>query len=143
MISRDGRQMDTKMARLRLEGRTVVGQDRLCPIACVDDEGYKFLTDPTSGISALRGSNSRADRFMFMERLLQTRRNSYEWDNVTALLTCTFSDWWTQEICLNVRHKPKEAEKKWIGTREVSFGSIAIPGIRTSTMKEQEGGTRI
>jgi hypothetical protein len=51
--------------KLNLEGKDFVIHGRLCRVAHVDGDGYKFLTDPESAIAALRGSNKRADLFMF------------------------------------------------------------------------------
>jgi hypothetical protein len=132
MISTDGQQMDTEIAELSLEGRDVVVQGRLCRVAHVDGDGYKFLTDPESAIDALRGSNTRADLFTFLQKLPQTSPRypyPFEWDNLAVLPISTFDHWWSQQIGFKARNKAKQAQKKGIVVREVPFDDALVHGI--------------
>src|SRR5882724_8074521 len=132
MISTDGQQMDTEIAELRLEGRDVVAQGRLCPVAHVDGEGYKFLANPESAIAALRSSNTRAGLFTFLQKLPETApqyRYPFEWDNLAVLPISTFDHWWSQQIGFKARNKAKQAEKKGIVVREVPFDDALVHGI--------------
>ena len=124
--------MTTEIAELSLEGRDVSVRGRLCRVAHVDGDGYKFLTDPETAIAALRGSNTRADLFTFLQKLPETSpRYTYpfEWDNLAVLPISTFEQWWSQQIGFKARNKAKQAEKKGIVVREVPFDDALINGI--------------
>ena len=124
--------MDMKKKKLRLESREVVVQGRFCRVAHVDGEGYKFLADPKSAISALRSSNMRADIFMFMQELPETSpryKYPFEWDNFAVLPISTFDQWWSKQIGFKARNKAKQAEKKGIVIEEVPFDDALVHGI--------------
>jgi len=124
--------MHMNIAKLRLENRDVVVQGRLCRVAHVDGEGYKFLADPESGIAVLRGSNARADVFTFLQELPETSpryRYPFEWDNLAVLPISTFDHWWSHQIGFKARNKAKQAEKKGITVREVPFDDALVHGI--------------
>jgi hypothetical protein len=132
MISRREQGTNTEMQKLRIEGREVRIQGRICRVADVDGEGYKFLSDPASAIAVLRGSNTRADIFTFMQEPPETSpRYSYpfEWDNFAVLPISTFEQWWTKQIGFKARNKAKQAEKKGIVIREVPFDDALARGI--------------
>src|SRR6202453_2106872 len=132
MISRDGQEMNTRTAELYFEGREVVVQGRLCRVAHVDGEGYKFLADPESAIAAFRTSNTRADIFTFMQELPETSpqyKYPFEWDNFAVLTISTFDQWWSKQIGFKARNKAKQAEKKGIVIREVPFDDALVCGI--------------
>jgi hypothetical protein len=121
-----------KTAEISLEGRDVVLQGRLCRVAHVDGDGYKFVTDPESAIAALRDSNTRADLFTFLQKLPMTSpRYPYplEWDNLAVLPISTFDHWWSQQIGFKARNKAKQAEKKGIVVREVPLDDALVHGI--------------
>jgi hypothetical protein len=116
---------------LRLENRNVVLEGRLCRVAHVDGDGYKFLADPESAISALR-ANTRADLFTFMQEPTETsprHKYPYELDNFAILPVSTFDHWWTKQIGFKARNKAKQAEKKGIVIREVPFDDTLARGI--------------
>jgi hypothetical protein len=132
MISRDGQHMNTRPEQLYFEGRELRAQGRLCRVAHVDGEGYKFVSDPESAISSLRGSKTRADLFTFLQELPETSpKHSYpfEWDNFAVLPITTFDQWWTKQIGFKARNKAKQAEKKGIVVREVPFDDALARGI--------------
>jgi hypothetical protein len=132
MISTDGQQMNVEMTQLRLEGRDLVVQGRLCQIAHIDGEGYKFLADPEPAIAALRSSNMRADLFTFLQKLPETAPRysfPFEWDNFAVLPISTFDQWWSKQIGFKARNKAKQAEKKGIVIREVPFDDALVRGI--------------
>jgi hypothetical protein len=115
----------------KLEGRTILVQGRLCRLAEVEGEGYKFLADPEAAIAAL--TNSRhADVFTFMQEPPESApRHSYpfEWDNFAILPISTFEQWWSKQIGFKARNKAKQAEKKGIAIREVLFNDALVRGI--------------
>lgn len=115
-----------------LEGRNVVVRRRLCRVAEVDGEGYKYLKDPKAAIATLRASGVRADLFTFPQELSETPllyEFSYELDNFAVLPISTFDQWWTKQIGFKARNKAKQAEKKGIVIREVPFDDNLARGI--------------
>jgi hypothetical protein len=132
MISIDGQQMDTRKDGLCIDGREVVVQGRLCHVAHVDGDGYKFLADPESAIAALHASNTRADLFTFLQRLPETSPQypyPLEWDNLAVLPISTFDHWWTRQVDAKTRNMVRRAEKKGAVVREVPFDDDLIRGI--------------
>jgi len=124
--------MDVGKGQVRLEGRNVVVRRRLCRVAEVHGEGYKFLADPQSAIAVLRDSGMRADLFTFMQELPETsplHKYPYEWDNFAVLSISTFDQWWTKQIGFKARNKAKQAEKKGIVIREAPFDDALVHGI--------------
>jgi len=124
--------MATEMAEFTLEARDMVVQGRLCRVAHIDGDGYKFLKDPETAIAALRASNTRADLFTFMQELPETSPRypyPFERDNLAVLPISTFDHWWSQQIGFKARNKAKQAEKKGIVVREVPFDDALVHGI--------------
>jgi hypothetical protein len=124
--------MNKRTEELYFEGRKLLVQGRPCRVAHVDGEGYKFLSDPESAISALRASKTRADLFTFLQALPETSPQHtypFEWDNMAVLPVSTFDHWWTQQIGFKARNKAKQAEKKGITVREVPFDDALVRGI--------------
>jgi hypothetical protein len=107
-------------------------QGRLCRIAHVDGDGYKFLDSPEPLLAELRRSKMRVDLFTFTQKLPEASpKHPYpiEWDNMAVLPVSTFDHWWTQQIGFKARNKAKQAGKKGIVVREVSFDDRLIRGI--------------
>ena len=132
MISTNGQLSNIQKASLRAEGRNVVMRRRLCRVAEVDGEGFKFLANPESAIAALRDSGMRADLFTFMQELPETSplyKYPYEWDNFAVLPISTFDQWWMKQIGFKARNKAKQAENKGIVIREVPFDDALVRGI--------------
>lgn len=120
------------MQELRIEGRKVLLQGRICRVAEVEGEGYKFLADPAAAITAMRGSNTRADVLTFIQELPEAApryKYPYEWDNFAVLPITTFDQWWTKQIGFKARNKAKQAEKKGIVIREAPFDDALARGI--------------
>jgi hypothetical protein len=136
--------MPTRIAELSLESRDVLVRGRLCRLAHVDVDGYKFLTDPESAIAALRSSTTRAGLFTFLQKLPDTSPRylySFELENLAVLPISTFDHWWSQQIGFKARNKTKQAEKKVIVFREVPFGRVLVAGFGRSTVPQQKGVT--
>jgi hypothetical protein len=53
-----------------------------------------------------------------------------EWDNLAVLPISTFDHWWNQQIRSYPRNRARQAEKKGVALREVSFGPVLLVGIR-------------
>lgn len=121
-----------RTTELRVEGREVIVEGRLCHVAHVDGEGYKFLADPESAIAGVRSSNVRADLFMFLQKLPEPSpqyQYPFDWDNLAVLPVSTFDHWWSQQIGFKARNKAKQAGKKGIVVREVPFDDALVHGI--------------
>ena len=118
---------------MRICGKDVKIGGRLVRIARLEGEGYEFWEgDPEQLLNALRQSDSRIDLFTFMQRLPETTpRYQYpmEWDNFAAVEITTFDHWWNQQIGFKARNKAKQAAKKGVVLREVSFGDELVKGI--------------
>jgi hypothetical protein len=123
---------ETAMPTISLCSREIDIQGRLCRIAQIDGEGYKFLDSPEPMLAELRRSKTRVDLFTFIQKLSETPpRYPYptEWDNMAVLPVSTFDHWWTQQIGFKARNKAKQAEKKGIVVQEVAFDDRLIRGI--------------
>jgi len=118
--------------KFRLEGRNVIVQGRLCRVAHVDGDGYKFLTDPASAVAALRTSNTRGDLLTFLQKLPDTSPRypyPFELDNLAVLRISTFDHWWTKQVDAKTRNMVRRAEKKGVSVREVAFHADLVRGI--------------
>src|SRR5882762_6778347 len=112
--------------------RKVQVQGRLCRVARLDADDYKFLDDPEPVLTELRESKLRIDIFTFMQKLPETApKYAYpmEWDNMAVLNVTTFEQWWTKQIGFKARNKAKQAEKKGVVVREVPFDDALARGI--------------
>lgn len=113
-------------------GKDVAIQGRLIRIARLAHDGFEFLDNPQSAVSALRESRERIDLFTFLPRLPNTSpTHGYplEWDNVAALQISTFEHWWNRQIDAKTRNMVRRAEKKGLAVREVPFDANLAKGI--------------
>ncbi|HXP87604.1 MAG TPA: hypothetical protein VN841_22925 [Bryobacteraceae bacterium] len=107
---------------------------RLLKIAQLEGEKYVFLEQPEAILQGLRNSDARVDLFTFMQRLPDTTpKYTYpmEWDNFAALPVSTYDHWWKEQIGYKARNKAKQAEKKGVVLREVTFDETLAQGICT------------
>lgn len=117
---------------MNIFGREVKVHGRLCRVARLDADDYKFLEDPEAAIAELRRSKVRADLFTFLQKLPDTQPKyayPFEWDNFAVLPISTFENWWTQQLGFKARNKAKQAEKKGLVVREVPFDDTLAKGI--------------
>ena len=120
------------MSIINLFTGDVAIQGRLCRIARIDGDSFRFLDSPESLLAELRSSRMRVDLFTFIPKLKETAaKHPYfmEWDNMAVLPISTFDHWWTKQIGFKARNKAKQAEKKGIVVREVPFDDLLIRGI--------------
>jgi len=107
-------------------------QGRLCRIAHVDGDGYKFFDNPEPWLTELHSSKTRVDLFTFIKKLpevLPKYPYLIEWDNMAVLPISTFDHWWTQQLGFKARNKAKQAEKRGLVLREVPFDDLLVRGI--------------
>jgi hypothetical protein len=120
------------MTGLKLDNRALVISGRLCRVAHLDADDYKFLADPEPVLDALRKSRERIDLFTFLQELPNTAPKypyPHELDNMAVLPVTTFEHWWNKQIGFKARNKAKQAEKKGISIREVPFDENLSRGI--------------
>ena len=93
---------------------------------------YRFLENPAAVVDDLRHCGTRVDIFSFAQRLPETKPlypYPMEWDNYAVLQISTFENWWTTQIGFKARNKAKQAEKKGVSLREVTFDESLVRGI--------------
>jgi hypothetical protein len=113
-------------------GNELLVQGRLCRIARLDGDDFKFLDDPEAVLAEVRKTKLRIDLFTFLQGLPGApTKYSYpmEWDNAAVLPVSTFENWWTKQIGFKARNKAKQAEKKGVTVREVPFDNELARGI--------------
>jgi hypothetical protein len=123
--------MDVKKRQMRLEDRNVFVRGRLCRVAEVEGEGYKFLADPSAAIAVIKGCRC-ADVFTFLQEPTESSPRytfPFEWDNLAVLHLSTFDRWWMEQLGFKARNKAKQAEKKGIVIREVPFDDSLARGV--------------
>jgi hypothetical protein len=124
--------MGLRKTDLKFDNRTLVVGGRLCRVARLDADDYKFMQDPESVIAQLRQSNVPADLFTFLPQLPDTSVRypyPFEMDNMAVLPVTTFDNWWNKQIGFKARNKAKQAEKKGLSIREVPFDENLSRGI--------------
>jgi hypothetical protein len=131
-LGSDSQTLKTAMPIINLSSGAIKIQGRLCRIANIDGDGYKFLDSPEPMLSELRKSKLGVDLFTFIPKLSEAATKypyPMEWDNMAVLPISTFENWWTQQLGFKARNKAKQAEKKGIVVREVPFDDRLIQGI--------------
>jgi len=101
-------------------------------IARLEADKYQFVDDPRPLIDALRRYGGRVDLFTFLQRLpASSPKYDYpmEWDNLAVLPVSTFEHWWNDQLGFKARNKAKQAGKKGVVLREVSFDQELVRGI--------------
>jgi hypothetical protein len=124
--------MGSRMTDLKFDNRALLVGGRLCRVARLDADDYKFLDDPEAVIAGLRKSHMRIDLFTFLQRLPETSPQfpyPLEMDNMAVLPVTTFENWWTKQIGFKARNKAKQAEKKGLSIREIPFDETLSRGI--------------
>jgi hypothetical protein len=120
------------MTSVKIDNRELRIAGRLCRIAYLDADDYKFLENPGPVISELRKSRLAIDLFTFLQKLPDTLPKypyPYEMDNLAVLPVSTFDHWWTKQIGFKARNKAKQAEKRGLVVREVPFDDALVNGI--------------
>jgi len=113
-------------------GQNIRVRGRLLRIARLEAEGYEFLEEsPEPILDALQKMDPRVDLFTFTQRVPNTSPHyayPMEWDNCAALEVTSFEHWWKQ-IRPEARNRARQAEKKGVVIREVSFDEVLAKGI--------------
>jgi hypothetical protein len=120
------------MTGLKFDNRELRTARRLCRIARLDADDYKFLDNPEPVLSELRRCKLGIDLFTFLQKLPDTSPKypyPLEMDNLAVLPVSTFDNWWTNQIGFKARNKAKQAAKKGIVVREVPLDDALVSGI--------------
>lgn len=113
-------------------GKDVRVRGRFVRIAHLDGEKYTYPNDPEEFLVKMRESGLRVDIFTFLQKLPDTSpRYSYpmERDNLAVLPVTTFEHWWNKQIRSYPRNRARQAAKRGVMIREVSYGEELIRGI--------------
>jgi hypothetical protein len=105
-------------------------------VARLEGDKYCFLAEhePVSIVENLRSCGKRVDLFTFVQRVTDTspkHRYRWEWDNFAALPISTFDHWLNGQLGFKGRNKAKQAEKKGVTLREITFDDFLVRGIWT------------
>src|SRR5260370_37859845 len=95
--------------------RKVQVQGRLCRVARLDADDYKFLDDPEPVLAELRESKLRIDIFTCMQKLPETApKYAYpmEWDNMADRQVPTLEQKWTKQSRVARPNKRQAAKKR-------------------------------
>ena len=120
------------ITKVKVCGREVRIEGRLLRIARLDKEQFRSLEDPEAILGGLRNCGVRIDLFTFIQRLPETSpKYTYpmEWDNLAVLPVSTFDHWWNNQILSYARNRARQAQKKGVTIREVSFDDVLVQGI--------------
>jgi hypothetical protein len=119
-------------ALMNVCGKQIRVQGQMVRIGRLDLDKYECPDDPEAMIQGLRNCRTRIDLFTFLQKLPESSpRYGYpmEWDNLAALPVSTFDYWWKQQIRSYPRNRARQAEKKGVIVREVSFDDALVRGI--------------
>jgi hypothetical protein len=117
---------------INVNGRGIRIQGRLIRTARLAGEKCVFLEDPEPVIQGLRQCGVRIDLFTFLQRLPETSPKyaySMEWDNLAVLEVSTVDHWWNHQIRSYARNRARQAEKRGVTLREVSFDESLARGM--------------
>lgn len=114
-------------------GRNIVVSGKAIRTARIDGDSYRFIEDPEPILAELQRCGRRIDLFTFIQRLTDNTSQRYdypmEWDNVAAIELKSFNHWWNEQLGFKARNKAKQAEKKGVILREISFDESLARGI--------------
>jgi hypothetical protein len=117
---------------LKVCGHHIRVDGRLIRVARLELDKYEFLEDPGPVLDGLRKPELGIDLFTFLQRLPETSpKYDYpmEWDNLAVLPVSSFDHWWNKQIRSCPRNRARQAEKKGVVVREVSFDDALVRGI--------------
>jgi len=120
---------------LRVNGSTIIVSGKLFRLASIDDEDWtpeSEITDPRTIASALRGSRPRVDVFTFTQKLPRTEPRfdyHYEWDNVAAICTADFDEWW-EGLPQEARKNFRRSKRRGVEVRTFALDDEMAKGIK-------------
>jgi len=99
----------------------------------LEDEWYEDLRDPEAVITALKEQTDvTPDVLTFWQRLpdIMPRYAYYqEWDEIAALPSKSYDDWWNNQIKSRVRSQIRKAEKDGVVVKEAAYNDDFVRGM--------------
>ncbi len=98
----------------------------------LEGDKYHFLDEPEPLLEGLRKCGRRIDLFTFLQRLPDSKprfSHPVELDNLAVIDVDSFDHWWNHQIRSYPRNRARQAEKKGVQLREVSFDDNLVKGI--------------
>ena len=99
----------------------------------LEDEWYEDLRDPEAVINALKEQTDvTPDVLTFWQRLpdIMPRYAYYqEWDEIAALPSKSYDDWWNNQIKSRVRSQIRKAEKDGVVVKEAAYNDDFVRGM--------------
>jgi hypothetical protein len=124
----------TKVPSTRINDKTVVVIGKWLKTAEVHDEEWlegEVVDDPELFITVGK-QKLKADIFTFTQKLPHTEpRHKYhmEWDNVAAVRTTSYKDWWEKQLPQVTRKSVRRGAKRGVTARIVEFDDELVRGM--------------
>lgn len=124
-----------KVPSLRIGGRTIIVSGRWLRIARVRDEDWlegEVVDCPEEYIRKIKQEGLSADIFSFGQKVPNVQPKycyPLEWDNVAAIPTIDYENWWEQRIPQETRKNVRRARKRGVVISEVQFSDQLMHGI--------------
>jgi len=118
---------------MKVLGKDILVDGRLVRIVRPELDSYEELDDPEAMLDGLRKSGIRVDLFTFMQLATDvSRKYAYpmEWDNLAVLPVTTFDHWFNHQIRSLPRNRARQAEKRGVTLREVTFDDALVRGMQ-------------
>ena len=118
-----------------INDRTVIATGKWLKIASIRSEDWlecEAVADPESFITRLKEASLKADILTFAQRLPDTQpKFNYpiEWENVAAIPTASFADWWERRLPQESRKNVRRAAKRGVLVRLAEFDDKLVSGI--------------
>ncbi|MFO1478370.1 MAG: hypothetical protein U1F98_17185 [Verrucomicrobiota bacterium] len=116
-------------------GQRVLVRGRWLKLATVHDEEWlpgDVVADPAAMIREFTAAGLRADIFTFSQKLPDTQpRHGYpfEWDNVAAIPTSSFKEWWEKRLPQVTRKNVRRSAKRGVVVRTCELNDELVRGI--------------
>jgi hypothetical protein len=118
-----------------IENEAIVISGRWLRIAAVHDEEWHegvVVDAPDELTSGINAENVKADIFTFAQKIPETRpKYQYymEWDNVAAIPTTSYDDWWERRLPQVTRKSVRRGIKRGVIAEVVDFNDDLVQGI--------------
>lgn len=135
-----------KVPSICIADRTIVVTGKWIRMAAVEDEEWlegQIVSDPEVFIAGLKQTKPKADIFTFAQKLPDTKpkyQYHFEWDNVAAIPTTSYKEWWEKRLPQVTRKSVRRGLKRGVIARVSEFDDEfvkGIIGIHNSTLMKQ------
>jgi hypothetical protein len=137
-----------KVPSIRINNKTIVVTGKWLRTATVEDEEWlegQIVSDPEVFIAGLKQTKPKADIFTFAQKLPDTKpkyQYHFEWDNVAAIPTTSYKEWWEKKLPQVTRKSVRRGIKRGVIAEVSRFDDAlvkGIVGIHNSTLMKQGG----